>query len=177
MVYEIRTAGDPLSLATAVRQTVRQVDSRLAISDLKTQAAHIDQAISSQITLARLCTVFAGLALTIACIGLYGTVAFNVSRRTNEIGIRMTLGAQRPRIVWMILRSVLVMTVTGLAIGIPIALIGSRYLTSLLFGVGPNDLASLALGAGVLIICGLVAGLIPARRASRIDPMVAIRHE
>src|SRR5262249_43113797 len=108
---------------------------------------------------------------------LYGMVNFAVSRRTNEIGIRMTLGAQRLRILWMVLRSVLVMTVTGLAIGVPLALVGSQYVKSLLFGVAPNDLVSLLVGAVVLILCGFVAGVIPARRASRIDPMVAIRHE
>jgi predicted permease len=177
MVYEIRTAGNPLNLAAAVRNTVHQRDSKLAISDLKTQAAHIDQAISSQITLARLCSVFAALALLIACVGLYGTVAFNVSRRTNEIGIRMTLGAERRRIVWMVLRGVLVMTAAGLAMGVLLALLTSRYVESQLFGVAPNDLVSLAMSVGVLVVCGLVAGLIPARRASRIDPMVAIRHE
>jgi predicted permease len=177
MVYEIRTAGNPLNLAAAVRSTVRQKDSKLAISDVKTQAAHIDQAISSQITLARLCSVFAALALVIACVGLYGTVAFNVARRTTEIGIRMTLGAQRPRIVWMVLRGVLAMTIAGLAIGIVLALATSRFVGSLLFGVAPNDPWSLAMSVGVLILCGLVAGLIPARRASRIDPMVAIRYE
>ena len=108
-----------------MRQTVRQADSRIAIHDLKTQAVHIDQEISTEITLARLCMVFAGLALVIACVGLYGTVAFNVARRTNEIGVRMTLGARRGHIVWMVLREIVVMTAIGLAIGIPLALAGS----------------------------------------------------
>ncbi len=177
MVYEIRTSGHPLGLAAAVRETVRRTDARLAMSDVKTQAAHIDQAISSQITLARLCSAFAGLALVIACVGLYGTVAFSVARRTNEIGIRITLGAARLRIVWMVLRGVLVMTTAGLAIGILIALATSRFVASLLFGVEPNDPLSLSMSVGVLILCGLVAGVIPARRASRIDPLAAIRHE
>ena len=106
MTYEIRTAGDPLDLAGPVRELVRQTDSRIAIHDLKTQAVHIDQAISTEITLARLCSVFAALALVIACVGLYGTVAFNVARRTNELGIRMALGASASRIRWMILRDV-----------------------------------------------------------------------
>ena len=138
---------------------------------------HIDQAISSEITLARLCTAFGALALLIACIGLYGTVAYNVSRRTTEIGIRMTLGAMRFSIVWMILRGVLVVTATGILIGVPIALAGSKYVRTLLYGIEPTDPVSIAIGAGALVICALIAGALPALRASRIDPMVAVRHE
>jgi macrolide transport system ATP-binding/permease protein len=177
MVFEIRTAGNPLALAGAARQVVRHIDSRIAVHDVKTQAAHIDQAISSEITLARLCSAFAALALLIACVGLYGMVAFNVTRRTNEIGIRMTLGARRPAIVWMVLHDVLVMTVVGLAIGVPIALAGSRYVRSLLYGIEPTDPTALFIGIAALVLCGLAAAALPAHRASRIDPMVAVRHE
>ena len=177
MTYEIRTAGPPLGLAGAVRTTVRRIDARLAIHDLETQAAHVDQAISTEITMARLCAAFAALALAIACVGLYGTVAFNVSRRTNEIGIRMTLGAQRRRIVWMVLREVLVMTAVGLAIGIPLALLGSRWVKALLYGVEADDPVAIAIAVALLVVCGLAAGVMPARRAARIDPMVAVRHE
>ncbi len=177
MVYEVRTERNPLGLAAAARHVVYQIDSRIAVHDVKTQAAHIDQAISSEITLARLCSAFAALALIIACVGLYGMVAFNVSRRTNEIGIRMTLGARRLAIVWMILRDVLVMTIAGLAIGVPLALAGSRYVRSLLYGIEPTDAVSIAIGIIALVTCGLIAGAVPAHRASRIDPMVAVRHE
>jgi predicted permease len=177
MVFEIRTAGDPLALASAARQVVQRIDSRVAVFDVKSQAAHIDQAISSEITLARLCSTFAALALIIACVGLYGTVAFNVSRRTNEIGIRMTLGARRGWILWMVLRDVIVMTTAGLAIGVPLALAGSKYVQSLLFGIEPTDVMSILIGVGALLICGVAAGSVPAHRASRIDPMLAVRHE
>ena len=177
MTYEIRTAGDPLALATAVRQTVRRADSRLAIYDLGTQSAHIDQEISTEITLARLCTGFAALALLIACVGLYGTVAFNVSRRTNEIGVRMTLGATRRHIVWIVLREILMMSAIGLALGIPLAFAGSSYVRSLLFELGPHDPTAMTIAVAALTICGMLAGLIPARRAAGIDPMTAIRHE
>jgi predicted permease len=177
MTYEVRAAGNPLGLANTVRQIVRQADSRLAVSDLKTQAAHIDEAISQEIALARLCTVFAVLALVIACVGLYGTVAFNVTRRTGEIGIRMALGAQRAGIVWLVLRSVLTLELLGLAIGVPVVLAGSRYVESLLFGIKPNDPMALTAGVAVLFAAGLLASYIPARRASSIDPMVAVRHE
>jgi macrolide transport system ATP-binding/permease protein len=177
MTYAIRTAGDALDLAGPVREIVRQADSRLAIHDLKTQAVHIDQAISTEITLARLCSLFAALALIIACVGLYGTVAFNVARRTNELGIRTALGASAGRIRWMILRDVCTMLAAGLAIGIPLALAGSRYVKTFLYAIGPHDPAAIAGAATILLASGLVAGFIPARRASRLDPLVAIRYE
>mgnify|MGYP001079593031 CR=1 FL=1 len=177
MTYELRTVGNPLSHAATVGQIVRQVDSRLAVSGLETQAAHIDQAISQEITLARLCTAFAILALLIACVGLYGTVAFSVERRTSEIGIRVALGAQRAGIVWMVLREVLALALVGLAIAVPVGLAGTRGIKSFLFGIQPNDPVALAVSVMVLIIAGLVAGYLPALRASRIDPMAAIRHE
>jgi len=177
MTYEIRAASTPIGLANTVRQVVRQMDSRLAVADLKTQAAHIDEAISQEIALARLCTVFAVLALVIACVGLYGTVAFTVTRRTAEIGIRMALGAQRAAIVWLVLRSVLALELLGLAVGVPVVLAGSRYVESLLFGIKPNDPMTVTAGVVVLFTAGLAASFVPARRASGIDPMVAVRHE
>ena len=156
---------------------MRQVDSRIAIHDLKTQAAHIDQAISTEITLARLCAVFAALALVIACVGLYGTVAFNVARRTNEIGIRTALGASATQVIWMILRDVCTMAAAGLAIGIPLALAGSRYVKAFLYGVAPNDPGAIAIAVGVLLASGMLASFIAARRASLIDPLDALRCE
>jgi len=177
MTYELRTLGNPIRQANTVRQIVRQVDSRLAISDLGTLTAHIDQAISQEITLARLCTVFAVLALLIACVGLYGTVAYNVERRTSEIGIRLALGAQRIAIVWVVLREVFALALVALAIGVPMALAGSSYLKSLLFGIEPTDPIAISVALAILFTSGLIAGYLPARRASRIDPMTAIRHE
>jgi predicted permease len=177
MTFEMRAAANPLALVNTVREIVRQADSRLAVSDVKTQAAHIDQAINQEIALARLCTAFAVLALIIACVGLYGTVAFTVTRRTAEIGIRMALGAQRAGIVWLVLRSVFTLELLGLAIGVPVVLAGSRYLESLMFGVKPNDPATLTAGVVLLFLAGLIASFVPARRASSIDPMIALRHE
>jgi len=177
MSYEVRVAAAPLAIAPAVRQLVQRTDARLAVSDVKTESAYIDEAISTEITLSRLCTTFAALALIIACVGVYGTVAFNVSRRTNEIGIRMTLGARRAAIVWMVIRQVVVMTLAGLAIGVPVALFLSGSVRTLLYGVAPTDPAAIALGVGALLVCGMAAGLIPAGRAAAIDPMSAIRHE
>jgi len=177
MSYEVRTSGNPLGYASTVRQMVRQVDPRIPFSAVKTQAEQIDETINQEITFARLCTVFAVLALAIACVGIYGTMAYSVARRTGEIGIRMALGAQRSGVVWMVLREVLGLGVVGLAIGLPVALGFSRYLSSLLFGIRPND--PLALGTAVIILfaAAAAAAYVPARRAAKIDPMLALRHE
>jgi predicted permease len=175
--YEVRAAGNPLDHANTVREVVRQFDPRLAVSGLKTQAAHIDQAINQEITLARLCMVFAALALVMACAGLYGTVAYNVTRRTGEIGVRIALGAQRMQIAWLVLREVFALGIVGLGIGLPAALAGSRYLESFLFETEPNDPLVLAVAVTILLVAALTAGYVPARRAARIEPTRALRHE
>jgi hypothetical protein len=177
MVYELRTAGDPLVYVNAVREIVRRADARVPVSEVKTQAAEIDRSINEEITLARLCTVFAMLALTIACVGLYGTVAYNVARRTGEIGIRVALGAQRGRLVWMVLREVLALAVVGIAISVPAALGASKLVESFLFGMKGNDPWALTVAVATLLGAAAVAGYVPARKAARVDPMVALRHE
>jgi predicted permease len=177
MVYQLRTAGDPLAYAASVREIVRQADSRVPVANIKTQAAQIDQSINQEIIFARLCTGFAILGLAIACVGLYGTVVYTVARRTGEIGIRMALGAQRGGVVWMILRQVVALTVAGLAIGLPIASAASHLVESFLYGTKPNDPRAIAVEAGLLLGAAILAGYGPARKASRIDPMTALRHE
>jgi predicted permease len=175
--YEVRAAGNPLSYAKTARELVRQMDSRIAVAELKSQRALIDQTISQEITLARLCSGFAILALVIACVGLYGSVAYHVARRTNEIGLHMALGAQRGRVVWMVLRQVVMLVAMGLAIGLPIAYGASHLVESFLFGVEAKDPLTMGGAALLLAVAAIVAAYAPARRASRIDPMVALRHE
>ncbi len=175
MTYEVRTSGDPLSIAAAVRETVWKIDGRLAIDGMTTQAAHVDEAISTEIALARLCSAFGALALVIACVGLYGNVAFAVARRTHEIGIRSALGASGARLVWMVLRDVVAMAILGLVLGLPLVFAGSRYVKAFLFGIAPNDPASIAAAVTVLLAAAVVAGYIPARRAAWIDPLRAMR--
>jgi predicted permease len=177
MTYFLRTTGDPLSYASAVRKIVHDADARIPVTHLNTQASEIDGEMSQEILMARLCTGFAMLALAIACVGLYGMMAYTVARRTGEIGIRIALGAQRGALVWMVLREVLILAVLGLAIGLPTALGTSKFVESFLFGLQHNDPRSLAMAVMILLSASLVAGYFPAWRASRIDPMVALRHE
>jgi predicted permease len=177
MTFALRTSGDPLRYANTVREIVRQADARVPVTEIKTFAAQIDQIMNQEIILARLCAFFALLALLIACVGLYGTMAYTVARRTGEIGIRMALGAQRGNVVWMVLREVFAMAAVGLAIGVPVALSTSKLVESFLFGVEPNHKGALVAAAAILLSAALLAGYVPARRASRIDPMVAVRHE
>ncbi|MBI4908556.1 MAG: ABC transporter permease [Acidobacteria bacterium] len=177
MTYALHTSGDPLRLVKSVREIVWQADSRIPVTNVATQAVEIDKTISRELTFAKLCTGFAVLALLIACVGLYGTMSYTVARQVSEIGIRMALGAQRGSVVWMVLRRVLLMAAAGLAISVPAALFASRLVKSFLFGTQPNDPATLALAGAVLLSAAILAGYVPARRASRIDPLVALRHE
>jgi ABC-type antimicrobial peptide transport system permease subunit len=177
MVYALRTAGDPLAYVKTVREIVHQADSRIPVMKVLTQAAEIDRTMNQEIVFARLCTGFAMLALVIASVGLYGTMAYAVARRTGEIGIRMALGAQRSVIVRMILRQVLVVAAVGFAIGLPTALGASRLVESFLFGMKANDPLALASAVAILLSAVVLAGYVPARKASRIDPMIAVRHE
>jgi predicted permease len=177
MTFALRTTGDPLTYANSVREIVHQADARLPVSRVRTQKLEVEDGMREETVLAELCAGFAILALTIAAVGLYGTISSTVARRTGEIGIRIALGAQRGLVLWMILREVLILAATGLAISIPIALGTSKFLQSFLFQMKPND--PLALTAAVVILLGaaLLAGSVPARRAAFIDPMTALRHE
>jgi predicted lysophospholipase L1 biosynthesis ABC-type transport system permease subunit len=132
MTYAMRTESDPLRYAGAVRQIVHEADGRVAVNNLKTQAADIDQTINQEIVFARLCSAFAILELTIACVGLYATMAYAVARRTSEIGLRLALGAGRGAVIWMMLRDVCVLAAVGLAIGASAALAASRLIESFL---------------------------------------------
>ena len=177
MNYELRAAGDPNLLAQSVRQVVHQADARIPVINIATQSDRVDQTISQERTFATLCGCFAVLALVIACVGLYGTMAYNVVRRTNEIGIRMALGAQRRRVIWMVLREVLAMAAAGLGVGLAVAVATSHILQSFVFQVKPNDPAMLGMAALILLAATLLAGYGPAVRASRVDPWTALRDE
>jgi predicted permease len=177
MIFELRASGDPLALANTVRQIVHQIGPQVPVADMTTQSRRIDQTIQQERTFAELCACFGGLALLMACVGLYGTMAYAVARRTGEIGIRMALGATRRRVVWMVLREVVMLSAFGLVIGLAAAYETTAFLKSFLFGVKPNDPLSIGASVAILIACALLAGYLPAFRASRIDPMAALRNE
>jgi ABC-type antimicrobial peptide transport system permease subunit len=177
VTYELRVVGASAGILREVQRIVAEEDPRVPIAAVKTQSKLIEGTIEEQVTFARLCTIFAVLALTIACVGLYGTTWYAVARRTNEIGIRMALGAQRARVVRMILSEVFILVAIGVAVSIPFARGTSRLVASFLYGVKPGDPLAITTAVGALAIAALVAGYVPARRASRIDPMVALRHE
>jgi len=177
MMFVLRTEGDPAAFIHSTREAVHQADASLPVSDIRTQKAEIADILHQEIMLAQLCSAFAILALIIASVGLYGTISYSVSRRTGEIGIRMALGARRGPVVWMILREVCILIMVGLAISIPVALASSKFLQSFLFNMKSNDPMTLGLAVAILLIAAMAAGTLPARRASRIDPMTALRHE
>ena len=176
-VLELRTAGDPLSLTSAVRAAIAQVDDKLPVLNVTSLRAQTDDDLREERLLAQLVSFFGLLALALACVGLYGIMAHAVVRRTNEIGIRMALGAERRDIIWMILRETLMLVVLGMAIGVPAALGAAKLISSQLFGLNPSDPATLLIAVVFLTFVAALAGYLPARRASRVDPLVALRYE
>lgn len=177
MTFELRTALDPRSLVGAVRQVVQSVDRNLPISDVKTQAQQADESLYQERLIARLAGFFSALALLLACVGLYGVMAYSVARRRREIAIRVALGARRPDILGMILRQTLRLVLTGLAIGIPAALAAAGLLSAMLYGLSGIDWPTLAATAAIMTAIALIAGYLPARHAAGIDPMAGLRDE
>lgn len=177
LVFELRTVGVPLSYANAVRATVRDLNPAVRVTAVRTQVTNIDRTINPDIVLSRLSNAFSALALLIACVGLYGTVGYNMTRRTQEMGIRLALGAQRAWLLGLVFRQVLALAAAGLLIGVPAALLASRYIESFLWGVSSHDPATLAGAAAVAVTAVALAGYLPAIRASRINPTVALRSD
>jgi predicted permease len=173
----IRTLSDPAPLTAQVRQMINQVDDKLPIFGVTTMNDQLRENLNQERLIAQLVSFFGALALILACIGLYGVMAHGVARRTNEIGIRMALGARGGNIAWMVLRETLYLVLAGLVIGVPAALLGARLISSQLFGVSPMDPLMLTGAAAVLTIVALLAGYLPARRASRVNPLKALRYE
>ena len=175
--FIVRASGEPASLLDTARKVVRDFDPNLPISQSNTANQLIDNSITDQIAIANLSGLFAALALLLACIGLYGLMSYSVAGRTREIGVRMALGATRTQLIWLVLREAMTMVVVGIVLGIPIAIACSRGLRTLLFEVTPMDPLSLLTTAFVLSLVATIAAFIPARRATRVDPMVALRYE
>ena len=177
MDVEMRVNGDPLAVLPGVRKVVQQMDPNLAIIKPMTQRAQFDTTISSQLLFARLAEFFGLLAVVLVATGLYGTLAYRVSRRTAEIGVRMAMGAGRGQVVWMILRDSLLLTALGVAAGMPLAIFVGRALSSSLYGVKPLDVATFAVAIVGVAVVALVASATPASRAASVDPMRALRTE
>ena len=167
----------PSRVIQAARREILAFDPAIPIDSVKTLDALLDDNLRQERMIAQLSTVFGGLALLLACIGLYGVLSYAVARRTNEIGIRMALGAERGTVIRMVLRETAVLIAIGLAAGVPASLACARLIQSKLFGLKPADPLTLAAALGIMIAVGTVSGYLPARRASKVDPLIALRYE
>ncbi|HEX7957487.1 MAG TPA: FtsX-like permease family protein, partial [Pyrinomonadaceae bacterium] len=180
VVFEVRTAGDPNEAVAAVRRAVREVDASLPVNNVKTQVEQADETMAMERLFAKLLSLFGLLAQALAAVGLYGVLAWSVSRRTHEIGIRMALGASRGAVLGMVLRQGMALALAGVGLGLAGAYALSRYLGSverMLYGVEPADPLTFGLIALFLTLVALLACYIPARRATRVEPMEALRYE
>jgi putative ABC transport system permease protein len=177
LTYVVRIAGDAAASATSVRQAVQRLDPNLPIFDMKAMAAQVSESLYVQRMVAALSVAFGALATLLAAIGLYGVMSYVVARRTREIGIRMALGAERASVLWLVLKEVAVLAIAGVAVGFIGALYLTKRIESQLFGLSPHDPLTLAAAVAVLVAVALAAGLLPARRATAIDPIIALRTE
>jgi predicted permease len=177
MTFEVRTTGNPNSMMAAVREAVRSIDKNLPIFDVKTATEQMNESLFLERLVATLPTLFGLLALVVASVGLYGVMSYAVARRTNEIGIRMALGAQRSDVVGLVVGHGFRLTLAGAAIGIAGALALTRFLASVLYGVKPTDLVTFVVVSLLLTAVALIASYIPARRGTKVDPIVALRYE
>jgi predicted permease len=175
--FEVRTAADPQALLPAIRRVVAELNANIPIFHITTESEQIDRLLFQERLIARLSAFFGLLALVLACVGLYGLLSYEVSRRTREIGIRMALGAQGRDVLRLVVKQGLMLAFVGAAAGIAVALALTRYLTSMLYGVHANDPITIAAVAALLCLVALAACYIPARRATRVDPLVALRYE
>jgi predicted permease len=172
----VRTSAAPGAAAALIREQIRALDRDLPVK-LSLFSGLIDDNLAQERLIATLSSFFGGLALLLASIGLYGVMAYTVERRTREIGIRMSLGAQRGSVAWLVLRDCIVTASVGIVVGVPASLWLSRLVRSQLFGVAPGDPATIACSCILLTAVAVLAGYLPARRAARVDPMVALRYE
>jgi predicted permease len=174
---QVRTAGPPLAAVGAIREAIRQVDANMPVIDVTTQEEQIERRFAQTRVFAQAYALFGALALLIASIGLFGVVSYAVTSRTSEIGIRMALGAQPLEVLAMVMRESLAIVGIGIAAGLAAALAAGRLVASMLYGVEARDVRSILLAALAMTIVAAIAAYIPARRAARVDPMVALRCE
>ncbi len=177
VTFAARVAGAPLAIADQVRRAVQEIDPNVPLLAIRTQEAQIDAVVARERLFAWVASAFAALALGLACLGIYGTLAYSVARRTAEIGLRMALGAGRRQVVSMVIRESLLPVGVGLAFGLVLVASTTRFIQTMLFGLTPHDGPTVALAALGLVSSAFVAAWLPSRRASRIDPMTALRSE
>ena len=173
----VRTSGESATAVSAIRAAVKEMAPNLPLIEVQTMNQRVSQSLATDRTITNLSGVFGPLAMILVCIGLYGVMSYAVSGRTSEIGIRMALGAQRGSVLWLILRESLLLVLVGVAIGLPAIFGAGKWISSLLFGVKPSDPTALALATALMFAAGVLACYIPARRAMRVEPTVALRYE
>jgi predicted permease len=174
---EIRTSGAPSALAPTIRQALSELEPALPVFDIVPLDQRVNRGLTNDRLIANLTSAFGIVALMLACLGLYGTISYGVTRRISELGLRMALGADRTTVAWLVVREAITLVGVGAALGFPLAFMAGRSILSLLHGVDPVDPVSYTQATVLLLIVASVAAYLPARRASRIDPMVALRAE
>jgi predicted permease len=175
--FVIGTVGDPLGVADSVRKQIKSFDAKVPVYRVQTVNEATENQIRQEVLIAKLSSFFAGVALLLAAIGLYGVLSYSVSGRTREIGVRMALGAQRGRVLQMIFQEAGKLVLFGVLLGIPAAFLSSRLFVSMLFGLSRTDPSAMAIVIAILVAVALLASYIPARRATKVDPMIALRYE
>jgi predicted permease len=174
---QVRTAGEPMSAVAAIRESLKQIDPAIPMSNVTTQTDQIERRLVQEKTFAQAYTLFGALAVLLASIGLFGLMSYNVAQRTNEIGIRIALGAQRQDVLRLVMRDSMALVAAGIVIGLAIAFASSRFVASLLFGLAPTDLLTMLIAMTIMLAVSACAGYLPARQAVRVDPMVALHYE
>jgi ABC-type antimicrobial peptide transport system permease subunit len=177
VAFYVRTNRGSSSMYATLRGEVKKLDAAMPVYEMKTLEAQLDQTLLTERLIAMLSAGFGGLATLLASIGLYGVMAFVVARRTKEIGVRMALGAKPTSVIWLVMKEVLLLLGIGLAIGVPAAVLLGRFVATQLYGVKAQDPWVAGIAIVLLAAVGALAGLVPARRASRIDPLLALRYE
>jgi predicted permease len=177
MTIAVRTSVVPTALISQARNEIRAIDTGIRFGEFRTLDEHVDESLGHERLMATLSGLFAALAVGLACVGLYGIMAYAVARRTNEIGIRMALGADRAHILRMIVGESVLLVATGVALGLPLALAAAQLVSGQLYGLKPADPGTIAGAILLLAAVAALASYIPARRATRVDPMVALRYE
>jgi ABC-type antimicrobial peptide transport system permease subunit len=175
--FEVRYSGDFSTVSNEVQQAIHAIDRKLPISHITTLEEQVARSFTNQTIIAELSAFFALVAVFLSCIGLYGLMSYLVSRRTGEIGIRMALGANRSEVGWRVMREIGLLIFAGIIVGLPVAIFGSRLVQNMLYGLGGTDPFSLTTAVVLLLFAGMTAGYLPARRASLVDPVVALRDE